>query len=141
MTLADFSDPTTTDDYTLCIYDESSNVPVLRFEAAAPGGVACSLRAPCWQRLARRFSYRDPARLPDGIDSVALKEGGPGNAKAIVVARGVELGRAPLSLPPLPLPLPARVQLQGSQGACFEASYSAGGVHRNDTAQFSGTSD
>ena len=87
VTLADFGDPTGADDYTLCIYDESSNTPVLRFEATASGGVACSLRAPCWQRSAGRFRYRDPARLPAGVDSVLLKAGSGGMAQAVVVAR------------------------------------------------------
>lgn len=141
MALGDFGDPTATDDYALCLYDESSTTPALRFEAAAPGGVACSHRLPCWQRSPRRFSYRDPIRLPDGIDSVALQGSGAGKAKAAVVARGAELGRAPLGFPPLPLPLPARVQLQGSQGTCVEAIYSASGVRRNEGARFTGTSD
>lgn len=39
-----------------------------------------------------------------------------------------------LSLPPLPLPVPLRVQLQGENGVCFEAYYDAAGVLANDAA-------
>jgi uncharacterized delta-60 repeat protein len=139
--LDDFGDPTDTDDYTLCIYDESAGGPTLIFEAAAPGGVDCSLKSRCWNAGGSRIRYRDPERLPAGLDSLLLREGADAKARIVALGRGPRLTGAPLGLPPLPLPLPARVQVQGSHGPCWEASYSASGVRRNDAEQFNGASN
>ncbi len=41
-------------------------------------------------------------------------------------------------VPTLPLPLPVRVQLQTSQGGCWQATYSAAGMSANSSTQFKG---
>jgi hypothetical protein len=46
----------------------------------------------------------------------------------------------PVPNPP-PLATPLRVQLRANDGACWEASYSATGVQRNDAAGFTARSD
>jgi hypothetical protein len=54
----------------------------------------------------------------------------------LVKGRGQRLGP-----PALPLPLPALVQVQDASGACWEATYSPGGVETNGDTRFVGRSD
>lgn len=68
----------------------------------------------------------DPA---DGPEAVSAKV--DDRAKIALKGRG-----ALLVLPPLPLPVPLRVQLSAGGGVCFEARYDAGGVVRNDIQRF-----
>ena len=60
-----------------------------------------------------------------------LVAGVKGSAKVTVTARGPNLSSRPAGLPSLPLPLPLTVQVQGSNGTCFGASYDASGVVQN----------
>jgi|SRR5437870_5345684 len=65
----------------------------------------------------RLFSGTGPERGP----TITVKGGGPN-----------------LPLPPLPLALPARLQLQQTNGDCWEATYATDGVLRNDATEFQG---
>jgi hypothetical protein len=76
------------------------------------------------------FSYKDPDRTPDGVDKLVLKAGLAGKAKAQLKGKGSSLPTLPL-----PLTLPA---LQGENGSCWEATFSAAGVAQNDATQFKG---
>ena len=49
------------------------------------------------------------------------------------------LSGRPFGLPSLPLALPLRVQVQGQDGACWEATYSTADI--NDPTFFKATSD
>jgi thiol-disulfide isomerase/thioredoxin len=62
-------------------------------------------------------------------------------AKVVVKGGGPNLGAGALGLPPLPLALPARMQLQGPSGACWEAVYSSAGVTTNIATEFGGKAD
>ncbi len=132
-----FGDPSTSEDYALCIFDETVPYPALTFRAEIPATGFC--RGPsCWRargnpRGSRGYYYRNDGSQPDGITSMLLR---PGNA---ALARIKANGKGPiLSLPPLPLSLPSRVQLQAESGACWEARYTAADAARNDAKQFKG---
>jgi polyhydroxybutyrate depolymerase len=132
----DFGDPVGTDDYALCVYDESAGGTDLLFRAEAPAGGTCGAR-PCWKTLAGGgFRYSDAETTPDGLRTVLLRPGAGGAAKAIVKGRGANLSNRPAGLPSLPLALPVRVQLHGEHGECWEAAYGPAGVQVNDAARF-----
>jgi cysteine-rich repeat protein len=128
--VADFGDPRVSEEYALCLYGASG----LLTSAAAPAGGTCTGKS-CWRASGTKgFKYRDQARTPDGIEQLVLKAGAAGKAKALAKARGVAL-----SLPPMPVMLPIRMQLQTSSGACWEAAYTT--ALRNDSAQFNAKAD
>jgi len=138
-TVGDFGDPAgTLNDYALCLYDASAD-PQPRLEAVAPAGAGCGKAADggtkaCWKAASTGFKYRDKARSPDGVLSVALKAGA--NGKAAIKAKGTgDL----LPTPTLPLAPPVRAQLQVATGECWEALYSNPSI--NDGAQFNASSD
>jgi hypothetical protein len=130
--LDDFGDPLATDGYVLCLYDETGARPYEIAHARAPAGGTCGTR-PCWKATATGFKYGNAARTPDGMKKLQLKAGDDGRAQAKAAASG-----ALLDPPPLPLALPARVQLQAGNGSCWEATYDAGGVIRNTDTEFRG---
>lgn len=133
---ADFGDPTTTTDYTLCIYEGVGQTPV--FEATAPGGGTCS-GGPCWKSRPRRgLRYKDRARSHDGLFRILLKAdpGHPRAAQIVLAGKGVNL-----ELPVLPLAQPVLVQLVKSDGPqCWEAEYSAP-ASKNSTTNFRDKND
>jgi uncharacterized delta-60 repeat protein len=136
--LADFGNPTTADDYTVCAYDESGTAPDLLVEATAPAGALCSGR-PCWQaRGTRGFIYRDPQGTWDGFQRVVLRPGDDGSAAISVKAAGTALPSLPGGMP---LGLPWRVQFQATNGQCWEATYSPAGATRSDDERFNGKAD
>jgi hypothetical protein len=136
--VAAFGDPTTTDDYTVCVFDESTATPRLMFGARVPAGGACGRKA-CWTGVGRPkgtkgFRYTDARGLVGGITGITLTPGITGKAKVTVKGKGAGLG-----LPPLPAPVPLRVELETTSGACFAARYPAAGVRKNDGARFKAT--
>ena len=129
--LAALGDPITRDAYRLCLYDLAAAPPVLRLSAVAPAAGLCGGRA-CWRVTGGQgFRYHDRARTPDGLDRLELRAGPAGKAKMRVTGRGEHL-----ALPPLPLALPARVQLHGRDGECWETLFDAAGTTRNDARRF-----
>jgi len=141
-TSGDLGDPTTSDSYNLCFYDESGSAAALVFRASIPAGGMCA-GGPCWTKVAPGFfEYRDAQAAPDGIDRVNLRAGEPGRARVKVRGRGENLSnRSELNLPAPPLSLPLRVQLQAATGQCWEATYSAAGMLTNAIGKFSGKAD
>ena len=127
---ADFGDPESGDDYVLCAYDESGGTPKTILAAVAAGGDSCA-RPPCWSGLGPRgLAYEDSTASPHGVKRLVLEAGG-GEARIALKGTGERL-----ALPPFPLPLPLRVQLERKGGACWEATYGAGGTTRNDARRF-----
>src|SRR5262249_33210625 len=107
---------------------------------------------PCWKGLGKQagsegFSYANAAAMPAGLGSILLKPGalnrkGVGTARITVKGKGPNLftgaGGVP-GLPTLPLSLPQRVQLQASNGECWEATFASGaGLKNNTTTTFQG---
>jgi hypothetical protein len=132
--VADFGSPTGSSaprtHYALCVYDESGP-PELIFRALAPDGGNCRIpsNGTCWKRLGtssspKGFKYKDGFRTPEGLLGITLKAGLPGKASIAVKA-----SRKNVRLPTLPLALPLRVQLQASNGECWEATYTEAGFN------------
>ena len=125
--LSDYGDPTTTTDYTLCVYDSSATGAFLATEVAIPAGGTCG-RQPCWHATRSGFKYGHKA----GVLSATLKVGAaPGVASIKLKGRGPSL-----PLPTLPLQTDPKVMvaLRNSAGACWEADYST--AQRNDVTEF-----
>jgi uncharacterized delta-60 repeat protein len=133
-TLGELGDPTTTTTYQLCAWDLSpTGSRTLALDA--PAGGTCGNR-PCWSATPSGFRYRAPAGAPDGMTGLKLKSGAADAARLVAKAKGENL-----DAPALPMAVPLRVQVVGSNGTCFEADFSTVGVKRNDTGGFSAKSD
>jgi hypothetical protein len=138
---AAFGDPLTTDSSALCIYDESGAASTLVFKATAPAGATCGANQACWRKLGKKgegagYAYEDAAGASDGLAEMLLKPGANKKAQIAVTAKGKNL-----AVPPLPLALPARVQLQTTNGGCWEATYSAKGAKKNNARRFKAKAD
>jgi cysteine-rich repeat protein len=111
-TIDALGDPTSTTNYALCVFDRSGAEPSILFAA---GGVA----GDSWRASGSGFSFSQKKEdALQGVTRMAVKSGD--RTKATVKAGGPNL-----VLPPIPVPLPLTVQLQMSDGGCFEASYSS----------------
>jgi hypothetical protein len=134
-TSADFGDPVASDDYTLCIFDDTSaNIPHLFLASTAPAGGSCASGGSCWTGKGtppgtKGFLYKDSAiLLPDGIKTVKLTPGASGRAKVKATGQGTNL-----ALPsPMNVTLPVVVQLRDENGACFESTFTTPQVSRED---------
>jgi len=132
-TRADFGDPTTSEDYALCIFDQAGGSAhlVLRAEALAGGDCA---GAPCWTATAEGFQYTDPGALRDGLGAFKLETTAEGSGTLRVTGTGTNL-----PTPALPLVPPILVQAQSSAGACWESTFS--NPERNGRVKVRGFSD
>lgn len=134
-TLAELGDPLATDDYRLCLYDDSNGSAFVS-GAILPAGGTCKGK-PCWKAKGTTgFGYKDSIGSRFGITALKLKAGGDGGAQIQLQGRG-----GALPLPPLPVALPLRLQLSSGNGTCWEATFSATGLKRNEAGRFQGGSD
>jgi len=128
-TFADFGDPTTQTDYTLCLYDASAaSQPLLA--ADAPADSMCAVEE-CWEVYSANtvYLYVDGRHVVGGLSLLKLKSP-PGGTN--LQAKG---GGATLGLPALPLTPPVRIQLHnGDTATCWEANYPT--ATRNDAGVF-----
>jgi hypothetical protein len=124
-TASDFGDPSTTAETALCLY--AGTAATLVADTNLPAG------ATPWKRLGDKgFQYKDKGATQDGVTGVVLK--GSDKNKSKVIAKGK--GHA-LPDPTLPLSLPVLVQLRNTETeACFEASYGAASVVKNERGLF-----
>ena len=131
--LADFGDPSVDTGFALCVYEDQtgfSRVEHVVDSAIEPGGTCAGL--PCWKDAgAKGFRYKDKDATPDGVKRLVLKPGAGGKAK--IAAKGVGVG---LAQPALPLAPPVRVQLQASNGECWESVFEAGDVQKSTPQTF-----
>jgi hypothetical protein len=133
-TLFELGAPQSTDDYALCVWDESGP-PNLLFSMHAPAGGTCGA-APCWKATGTSgFKYKNKLHTPDGTDTLALKAGANKKAKVTIKGKGLNL----FNVPATPLPLPLRAQVQGENGTCFEATFST--PLKNTDGQFKAKAD
>jgi N-acetylneuraminic acid mutarotase len=132
-TKSDFGDPVGSDGYALCVYAGGAFVT----RASAPAGSACPGRTG-WRSTPGGFRYRSRARTPDGLKSVALKQGADGRARIVVKGRG-----ALLPLPDLAgVASPITVQLRRSgSGPCWSAQYGFPPAIRADATTFKDRAD
>jgi hypothetical protein len=120
-TAAELGDPTVDTRYAVCVWDDVAGTPTLVMEAVAPPAGNCIGR-PCWRALGDGdgFRYRDPGRLPSGLDQLTLRAGPLGRSTVSVRGRGV-------SLPDPPTPFQqdphVTVQLVNSLGNCWGVDY------------------
>jgi hypothetical protein len=128
----DFGDPVNTDEIGLCVF-----APGKVLQMIAPAGGTCGTK-PCWKaRGINGFSYSDRSNANDGISKILLKAGLDSKAKAQIKGKGSMLPSLPL-----PLTLPATVQLQSTHNdECWEATFSTAGEIANDGTQFKGKGD
>jgi hypothetical protein len=121
-TSGELGSPTSTTTYTLCLHAGSGVASV-----ALPAGSK-------WRTLGTRgFKFKDPSGTHDGARTALLKSGTAGKAKALVMGKGPNL---PDTLVPM-LSLPVTAQLvNDTNGTCFEATYGAADVIKNDSTQF-----
>jgi Tol biopolymer transport system component len=136
-----FGDPTASDGYALCVYQGS--VPQVAFGTeVAPGGLCeGSLRQrrasqPCWTANRSGFRYENLAATPLGLSRILLKSSGASRATIRVRGEGVNLPSVQL-----PLTTPILVQLQASNGECWQARFGGAGVRRNDALQVQARND
>jgi DNA-binding beta-propeller fold protein YncE len=121
--LAGFGDPSTATTYALCVY-QSNPTPELVLRAMAPAGGICRISRPpalpCWTAQTRLFSYKDPYEAPEGIKILRVPSLAARHpVKLLVKGKGDHVG-----FPSLPLTgVPVLVQLQASNGSCWESSY------------------
>jgi len=121
---AEMGDPTTSTDYTLCVYGNGS----LLLSASAPHGTFWSAAG---GTPPKSFKYADKLGGSDGVTHAQVASGAAGKSKAQVKGKGSHLPVAPL---PLPLnELPVTVQLHnGAQ--CWTSDY-ANAPAKNDAAK------
>ncbi len=116
-TFEEFGEPLTVTNYNVCIYDSGG----LKFNIGFPAGGTCAGK-PCWKAsTGKGFSYKDRDLTPNGGYQLKLKAGALSKAQIQLMARGSGLNM-PADLTTLGQPL--TVQIQNSDGLCWEAVYS-----------------
>jgi cysteine-rich repeat protein len=125
-------DPMATTGYRVCIYDGAGAIRSRR-SFTLPAGGQCGRRA-CWQARSGGFSYRDPARVADGIAGAMLRRTGGS------VALDVRVQGTNAVLPVSPFDVPVQVQLSRlDDGECWTSTFSRPG--RNAPSGFSARGD
>jgi cysteine-rich repeat protein len=131
-TLADYGTPLTTTSYQVCVYDQTG----LRISVTNPPGGTCAGK-PCWKPTGLTgFKYSDKDLTPDGGYKISLKEGAVEKAKILFSGRGANLHVPDLTT----LQLPVVVQIQNSNGVCWESHFS-GPPKKQTVDGFSSKSD
>ncbi len=125
-----FGDPTTSTSYAFCAYSGPADETTLVMDSGAHPEL-CGAKS-CWRRTPTGgFVYKNPDGNEHGLTRVELTPGDDGAARIVVKGRAFFLTK-----PSLPLTLPLTVQLQSSEGQCWEADYDTGDVGRNDERRF-----
>jgi len=145
-TSTDLGDPTSDEDYALCMYDASSATGALLMENRIPAGGTCAGK-PCWKGLGNPagstgYRYLDKERTPHGVQKIVLKPGLDGKTKIVVKGGQDNVFSAAPGAPPLPLPVPAHpvvVQMQNRSGVCWQAVYDGSGTGSNAPGFFKGS--
>ena len=124
--------PDTTDAYTLCFFDGNGT---LVMQTTVPPGGTCGTE-PCWKKIRpgvkipRGFTYQNPEG-PNGITNVTLRFGHPDHSQIAVVGDGENLPTIAL-----PLVLPATLELQGPNGACWGSRFGTSATRLNRPDMF-----
>ena len=116
-TKPEFGTPLTTEDYTLCVYNNGA----LAGSATAEAGGLCGT-SQCWADQPEGYLFKDKEMNPFGAAKVQLRAGGDGSAKILFRAKGVDVDMPPVAS----INGPIDVQLIKSSGVvCWSATYSA----------------
>lgn len=138
---AAIGDPTSDEDYVLCMYDGAGTALLMENRIFAGG--TCGTK-PCWKALgnppgATGHRYKSKDRTPHGILKMVVKPGPDGKSKVVVKGGQDLVFRGGAGAPPLPLPLPVTVQLQNRSGECWQATYDVDGVGTNEAGFYKGS--
>jgi hypothetical protein len=122
---AEFGDPTTTGDFTFCLYAGSHSEPV--------AGLTIPANAGKWRPIAGKgYKYKDPDRVADGITMVRLKGSDKDKARIVLRGKGADLPSSGL-----PTSLPLRAQFVSTEtGVCWEDVYDGTDILRNEVSHF-----
>ena len=124
----EFGNPFFQTSFALCAYGESG----LLFQSQAGPADVCRRSQSCWRSTNRGgFAYANHFGNADGVTRIELTPGLEGGARVAFKARGNSI-----ALPGLPLPTPLTVQLQASDASCWEATYEAEDVIKNESTKF-----
>lgn len=136
--IEDLGDPVGTDHHSLCVYEASGN---LIAQSRVVASDDCDGN-PCWKakpsapgEVKGKFLFKDKTGAADGVSSMQLKSDARGRKTLNVKAKGpgIRLAAIPLELP---LSVPVSVQLQSSNGACWESTFDEAGVKKSDERVF-----
>lgn len=116
VSIGSLGDPRSTTSYDLCVFEEFGFGRLIAGLEVPAGGI-CDGKA-CWKPQRNGYAYSDKSGSSDGVRSVELQAGDPGKGKLVVKAKGPGMG-----LGTLPVQVPVTVQLQNSDGACWEADF------------------
>ncbi len=130
--LAGLGDPSDTTDYMLCMYDGSGGAPLGVSRLRVPA-------RPAWASKGEKgWQYKDKEGAFDGVSKISLRPGPAGRSGISLLAKGAGT--------PLPPALNAdswfellpelTVQLQSSEGDCWEATYTAADAKKNEATKF-----
>jgi len=118
--LADFGDPTSTDDLLLCLWDSSGDVDTLLWRATLPAGGTCD-GAACWKTAGAGYGFKDKLTENSAFTKAKLSSGAAGSAGVSVQLAGTRL-RPPA--PPYDNDSSVAVQLISEQsGKCWGATF------------------
>jgi hypothetical protein len=116
-TLTDFSDPTVSADYRLCVFRESAGGPTLLIGADVPASNSL------WAAVGSSgFKYLDPAAGEGGMRGILLRGGAAGKSKVLVKGQGAALGDPTLPLAPSTTGILVQLTNQGN-GKCWESEF------------------
>lgn len=137
-TVTELGDPTTTTDYSFCLYDGNDALVAAQL---IPGGADCD-GDPCWKQTSKGFTYKNRSGVPDGIKALTLSigKGTAGSAKIALKAGGENF-----DVPGLPLaqaPGAVRALLTNdSTNWCASYSIPAGGKDPANTEKWKDKND
>ena len=130
MDQSQFGDPTSTDGYSLCVFDARG---IAMTADVAPGGTCGS--KDCWSALGTKgYGYSDKSGAQDGITTIKLIGNTQPKTKVLVKGKGANLSDAPLALVE---PVTAQL-IRDTPGLCFESSYGGTSIKKNMGTLFKG---
>src|SRR5262245_16557645 len=132
--LADFGDPFVSTTYSVCIYDGTRTV-VHNQNHVEPEPCSSTGPTPCWSVTKTGFRYRRIDSF-DRATKVTLQAADEGKASIKYNSNSASVLANPGAMTPLPLV----VQVQASDGACWEATFSTA-LLNNFTGDFRAISD
>jgi cysteine-rich repeat protein len=122
-TQAEFGTPTTSTNYSLCLYTGTTNTFLAQLNV--PFGAP-----PLWKPIGTKgFKYKDKNLASDGVSKVILKGNlNAGKSKTLVKGKGNNL---PTLTPPFALPVTAQL-VNDTTTACFESTFDGAAVKPPD---------
>jgi len=128
-TQQEFADPTTTEDYALCLYAGSSQALI--------GKANVSANASKWSIIdSKGYKYKDTLGTDSGIQKVLLKGSAQNKSRALMKGKGANLPDFNLTVSSIQVPLIVQLRNDRSglfNGVCWEGRFATpiknGGGH------------